>query len=160
MKVLLLFLCPLFLLSSYSFAQIDPVDKNGTALGGYDVVAYFESGKAVKGDKQISYVLNGVRYLFSSKENQKMFGSTPLKYLPAFDGYCALAVSYGKKISIDPQTFKITDGKLFLFYNGNSGGKKVNSLDTWNKNEPRLLEKADKLWPEVKKRKYRPEDGL
>jgi YHS domain-containing protein len=122
-------------------AQVDPIDKNGIALGGYDVVSYFDSGKAVKGSKQNTAALNGASYFFSTNENQKTFEAQPLKYLPAYEGYCALAVSYGKKISIDPQTFKITDGKLYLFYNGNSGGKKVNSLDTWNKNEQRLLKK-------------------
>ena len=53
--------------------------------------------------------------------NQKLFEATPEKYLPQYEGYCALAVSYGKKISIDPQTFKITDGKLYLFFHGKTG---------------------------------------
>ena len=135
-----------------SFSQVDPIDKNGLAIGGYDPVAYFETGKAVKGIETIKSNLNGAAYAFTSKENQKLFEATPEKYLPQYEGYCALAVSYGKKISIDPQTFKITDGKLYLFFHGKTGGRNINSIETWNKNEDRLLKKADQLWPDVKKK--------
>jgi YHS domain-containing protein len=147
------------LLPFKSSAQIDPIDKNGIALDGYDVVTYF-SGKAVKGSKQNNTSYNGAIYYFQSKENQKTFEADPTKYLPQYEGYCALGVSYGKKISVDPNTFRITNGKLYLFYNGDASGKKVNSLETWNKNENRLLKKADALWPDVKKRKYRKDDVL
>ncbi|MCI0750664.1 MAG: YHS domain-containing protein [Flammeovirgaceae bacterium] len=146
--------------SIFTLAQVDPIDKNGVAIGGYDVVAYFQSGKAVKGDQQTKFQYNGVTYFFSSKENQQRFEASPTKYIPEYDGYCALAVSYGKKISIDPQTFKITDDRLYLFYNGKTSRGKVNSLESWNKNEAKLLKKADSLWPDVKKKKYKPEDTL
>lgn len=148
------------LVYSQTFAQVNPVDK-GIAIGGYDVVAYFESAKAVKANPQITTEVNGITYCFSSAENQKMFSTNPEKYLPQYDGYCALAVGYGKKISIDPQTFKIVDGKLYLFYNGATKSRsKINSLETWNKNEKNLLKKADAIWPDVKKTKYKSEDTL
>jgi YHS domain-containing protein len=140
------------------FAQVDPVDNNGIAIGGYDVVAYFGEGKAKKGTEKYSVQSGSKIYLFSSSENQKLFEENPIKYQPQYDGYCALAVSYGKKISVDPQTFKISEGKLYLFYNGKSSNGKVNSLETWNKNEERLLKKANTNWPEVKKLKYKPEE--
>jgi hypothetical protein len=40
----------------------------------------------------------------------------------------------GEKVKIDPETFKILDGKLYLFYNfwGN------NTLDDWKKNEKKI----------------------
>lgn len=145
--------------TSVAFGQVDPIDKNGIALDGYDVVSYF-AGKAVKGNKQFNTDYSGATYYFQSKENQKTFESDPTKYLPQYEGYCALGVSYGKKISVDPNTFRVTNGKLYLFYNGDAAGKKVNSLETWNKNENRLLKKADELWPDVKKRKYKRDDAL
>jgi hypothetical protein len=48
----------------------------------------------------------------------------------------------GKKVEIDPETFKIVDGKLFLFYN------KLfkNTLPEWNKDEANLKTSADKNW--------------
>lgn len=142
------------------YTQIDPVSRSGVAIDGYDVVAYFKNGKAVKGDPQFSAVFNQVTYHFSSEANKLAFEEAPAAYLPQFDGYCALAVSYGKKISVDPQTFKVSDNKLYLFYNGNTSKGKVNSLETWNKNEDRLLKKALSLWPDVKKTNYKPGAGL
>lgn len=151
----------LFVLSAVAaFGQIDPVDHQGLAIGGYDPVSYFTTGKAIKGDKTYTSVHNGVTYLFSSKENQQRFEADATRYLPQYEGYCALAVSYGKKISIDPNTFKIAGDKLYLFYNGDASGKRVNSLDTWNRHEARLLQKADELWPDVKKKKYKSGEGL
>ncbi len=150
----------LVLASLSSFSQVDPIDKNGLAIGGYDLVSYFENGKAVKGSESIKTILNATTYYFTTKENQQLFEASPEKYLPQYEGYCALAVSYGKKISIDPQTFKITDGKLYLFFHGNTGGRKINSIETWNKNEDRLLKKADQLWPDVKKKEYKSGNSL
>jgi YHS domain-containing protein len=145
----------LLLVSHYSMAQIDPVDSHGLAIGGYDVVAYQEAGKAIKGSNSFTAQYNEVIYFFSSRENQQLFEANPEKFIPQFDGYCALSVSYGKKISIDPETFKVIGDKVYLFYNGPTSRGKINSMDTWNKSEDRLLKKANALWPEVKKLKYK-----
>jgi YHS domain-containing protein len=141
-------------------AQVDPVDKNGLALGGYDVVAYFKEGVAKKGLEQFAVKHEGATYQFTSSENQKTFSASPAKFLPQYDGYCALAVSYGKKISIDPQTFKVAGDKLYLFYHGKTSTGKINSLEAWNKNEDKLLKKANINWPDVKKLKYKSGDVL
>src|SRR5262245_35094987 len=116
-------ICFSFLMSLafISSAQVDPVDKDGLAIGGYDVVAYFESNKAVKGRDDLATVFNNVRYHFSNEKNLAIFQSAPEKYLPQYEGYCALAIgTTGKKISINPEYFKVTDGKLYLFFNGRS----------------------------------------
>ena len=141
-------------------AQVDPVDKKGVAIGGYDPVAYFTTNKPVKGSETITTTMGNVTYYFSSAENKRLFDANPIKYTPQFEGYCALAVSYGKKISVDPTTFKVTDNKLYLFYNGKSSKGKVNSLETWNKSEERLLKNANANWAEVKKLKFIPEETL
>jgi YHS domain-containing protein len=141
-------------------AQVDPVNKDGVAIGGYDVVSYFQPGGPQKGNNSLKYVYNSVTYYFISTENLNLFKENPEKYIPQFGGYCALAVSYGKKISIDPNTFKITNDKLYLFFKGKTTHGSVNSIETWNKNEAKLLQKAESLWPDVKKRKYRQEDTL
>lgn len=153
---LLLAVAPLFA----SQAQIDPVNKNSVAIDGYDVVAYFRNGKPVQGDSRYSAQHENVTYYFSSAENQSLFEKEPQKYVPQYGGYCALAVSYGQKISVDPKTFKIVNDKLYLFFNGHTRRGQVNSLETWNKNESRLMEKADRLWPDVKKKKYNSKETL
>jgi YHS domain-containing protein len=152
---LLLLLC-----YSTAIAQVDPVDKNGLAIGGYDLVAYFTSSKAVKGNPEIVSELNGARYYFASQENKNEFDRSPKQYLPQYEGYCALAVgTTGKKISIDPKTFKVTDGKLYLFFNGKSfSGTTFNSLEPWLKDEGKLISKCDQMWPKVKERKYKHEN--
>ncbi|MBS1553986.1 MAG: YHS domain-containing protein [Bacteroidetes bacterium] len=150
----------LLVLWNITYSQVDPVSKEGVAIAGYDVVSYFLSNKPAKGDAKFKSQYGGVTYYFSSIDNQKLFEANPLKYVPQYDGYCALAVSYGQKISINPETYKITNDKLYLFFNGKTSNGKVNSLDTWNKNEEKYFNKAEKWWPDVKKKKYKPTDKL
>src|SRR6202167_3552034 len=89
----------------------------GVAIMGYDPVAYFTDNKAVKGSEQYSYDWLGTPWLFASREHQKMFESDPIKYAPQYGGYCAAEVVAGSvTIDIDPEAFKIIDGKLYLIY--------------------------------------------
>ena len=137
-------------------AQIDPIDASGLAIGGYDVVEYFRSNKAVKGTAAFSARWNNAIYYFTSEANKKTFENEPSRYLPQYDGYCALAIgTTGKKISIDPNTFKVTDGKLYLFFHGKTfSGTTFNSLEPWEKDEAELIRKSDKNWPAVRIKKY------
>ncbi len=153
----IIYLAVLIGLPLFTFGQIDPIDVNGLAIGGYDIVEYFQSNKAVKGDHELESIFNNAKYLFSSQENLDRFKSDPERYLPQYEGYCALAIgTTGKKISIDPHTFKVTNGKLYLFFNGRSfSGTKFNSLEAWLEDEPGLIRKADAIWPTVKNRKYK-----
>ena len=48
----------------------------------------------------------------------------------------------GEKVEIDPDTFKIVNGKLFLFYHSWIN----NTLTKWNKDEINLKTKADRNW--------------
>lgn len=150
-----------FLVSAgISYSQVDPVDKDGVAIGGYDVVSYFNALKPVKGTSTNKHTYNNITYHFATADNLQAFKANPEKYVPQYEGYCALGVSYGKKISIDPLTYRLIDNKLYLFYNGKTSHGRVNSLDTWSKDEARLLKKADKQWPDVRKVKYKKDDEL
>ena len=137
-------------------AQVDPIGKDRVAVGGYDVVAYFDPGKATKGNTQITSNYKGAIYYFATEESKKTFVKSPEKYLPQYDGYCALAVgAQNKKVSINPETFKITDGRLYLFYNASHAlsGNTFNSLEPWIKNEAELIRKSDANWPTLKQKK-------
>jgi len=48
----------------------------------------------------------------------------------------------GEKVEVDPETFKIKDGKLYLFYHTLTN----NTLPKWNAEEAGLKAKADKSW--------------
>jgi YHS domain-containing protein len=113
------------------------------ALQGYDPVAYFKQKKAVKGKKEMSFTFDGIVYYFSSNANLDSFKKTPTTYEPQYGGWCAYAMGYtGEKVEIDPETFKIIDGKLYLFYNAYFN----NTLKSWNKNEATLKKSADTNW--------------
>ncbi len=116
--------------------------EKGLAVQGYDVVAYF-SGKAIKGESSLAVIYQGIRYHFSSTASKEEFKKNPGKYEPQYGGWCAYAMgATGEKVEIDPETFKILNSKLYLFYNKRFN----NTLKTWNKNEQVLKPKADANW--------------
>lgn len=122
------------------------VSKSGLAITGYDPVAYFSSGKAVEGKKDISHTHEGITYRFSTVQNKQSFIADPARYEPQYGGWCAYAMgASGEKVEVDPETFKIINGKLYLFYNSFFN----NTLKTWNKNESSLKAKADSNWGHI-----------
>ncbi|MCH3883818.1 YHS domain-containing (seleno)protein [Tenacibaculum aquimarinum] len=137
-----------FLITSNLYSQqIDYNTQKGAIANGYDVVEYFNS-KAVKGNKKITTKYDGVTFRFSSAKNLETFKKSPKKYIPQFGGYCAYAIGLnGEKVSINPKTFEIRDGKLYLFYN--SWG--TNTLELWKKENPKKLQQnANINWEKIK----------
>lgn len=119
--------------------------KKGIALEGYDPVSYFY-GTPKEGRDQLKFAYHGVTYLFSSTQHLNAFKSNPEKYEPAYGGWCAYAMGdSGEKVKIDPETYKIIDGKLYLFYNfwGN------NTLQSWNKDEAVLKAAGNRNWEKI-----------
>ena len=120
------------------------VDKKGIAIKGYDPVAYFTEGEPVKGSAEFQHEWNSAIWHFSSAEHRDMFKAEPEKYAPQYGGYCAYAVSQGKTANIDPDAWKIVDGKLYLNLN-----KRIHRK--WEKDILGYIKKADKNWPGVLK---------
>lgn len=120
--------------------------KNGYVANGYDVVAYFQD-EAIEGDKTFTVTYGGVDYKFANQVNLETFKENPNKYIPKYGGYCAYAVAVkGNKVSINPETFEIRDGELYLFYN--SG--RTNTLELWKNESPDdLRAKADENWQKL-----------
>lgn len=123
---------------------ISPVNttKKGNAIEGYDPVAYFTESRPVKGSEQHVVIWNGSKWLFASKENRARFEAKPEAFAPQFGGYCAWAVSQGYTAGIDPQAWKIVNGKLYLNYNSKVQAK-------WEKDEATLIAKGNENWPKV-----------
>jgi YHS domain-containing protein len=120
--------------------------SNKLAIQGYDPVAYFLQNKALKGKKELNHTYQGVVYYFSSKNNLEAFQKNPTAYEPQYGGWCAYAMgANGEKVDVDPETFKIIDQKLYLFYNRFFN----NTLKSWNKDESRLKVKADQSWQKI-----------
>lgn len=149
MKILLiLFLLFMAFVSNAQGAYYAPEHYNleeGLAIQGYDPVAYFTHNKAVEGKPEIKHTMNGVTYHFASEANKKLFVTDPRQYEPAYGGYCAYAMADGEKVRIDPETFKVKNGKLFLFYNFNF----TNTLKKWNRDESNLYARAEDAWKKI-----------
>jgi YHS domain-containing protein len=119
--------------------------EKGLALQGYDPVSYFQ-GKPAQGSKIFRYLHNGIYYQFVSQENMIKFKKSPSSYEPQYGGWCAYAMGInGEKVKIDPETYSLEDGRLYLFYNfwGN------NTLKDWRKKGGGLRHAADKNWTSI-----------
>jgi YHS domain-containing protein len=115
----------------------------GTAIEGYDPVAYFEEGRPVEGDSDYAHEWMGATWYFASAENRDLFAADPERYAPQYGGYCAWAVANGYTAKIDPQAWAVVDDRLYLNY----------SLDVqkqWQQDVPGHITKADANWPDIR----------
>lgn len=106
------------------------------AIQGYDPVAYFTDGKPVQGQPAHAHDWMGARWLFASKAHLDLFKAEPEKYAPQYGGYCAYGVAQDNLVSIEPDKFKIVEGKLYLNYNAEVQA-------TWSKDPRRYIQQAD-----------------
>jgi len=130
--------------------RIDYNEENGFIANGYDVVSYF-SNTPKKGNNTFKTTYDDANFRFSNQTNLDLFEANPLKYIPQYGGWCAYAVgSLNKKVSINPNTYEIRNGKLYLFYNSFFN----NTLDSWTKENPdELILNGDKNWIQLKANK-------
>ncbi len=127
------------------------VSKKSLALEGYDPVAYFPAhgGKATKGLESITAVHRGITYRFATEANKAAFLKDPAAFEPQYGGWCAWAMSDGKgdKVDVDPKSFVVEDGKLYLFYDGFFG----DTRKSWTKGggTEKLAAKATTNWTRI-----------
>jgi YHS domain-containing protein len=117
--------------------------KDGIAVKGYDVVSYFDQKKPMKGSPKYSYEYQGARYEFVSAEHLAAFTKSPESYRPQYGGYCAVGASMGHKADIDPNSWAVIDGKLYL--NSSEGAQKL-----FNKDPHSAIKQADENWDKLK----------
>lgn len=133
------------LISAGTAGAVEPVNKSffgGVAIDGYDPVAYFTESKPVEGSKDFSHEWQGATWRFASAEHRDLFAAEPEKYAPQYGGYCAWAVAQGKTADIDPEAWKIEDGKLYLNYS-----KKIQTR--WEDAMTENIRAADENWPKL-----------
>jgi len=132
----------LFLAASAALAG-SPVNKSffgGVAIEGYDPVAYFTDGRPVEGHKEHTFEWQGATWRFASAEHRDLFAASPEKYAPQYGGYCAWAVAHGYTASIDPEAWKIYEGKLYLNFD-------LDIQKKWQADIPGNVSKGDANWP-------------
>ena len=140
----LLFLLFFLVKTSITNAQQN-LSKSGLAVSGYDLVSY-HSAKPVKGTAEHKVTHRDAVYYFKDQANKEAFKKDPEKYLPQYGGWCAYAMgANGKKVSINPESFTLEEGKLYLFY-------KTAFTDTrkkWIGKTAKLKEKANRNWSDI-----------
>ena len=114
----------------------------GVAIEGTDPVAYFREGRPVEGSSEHEHEWMGAVWRFASPENRDAFAADPEKYAPQYGGWCAWAVAHGYTAKIDPEAWRIVDGKLYLNYS-----KDVQTQ--WSADIPGYIAKGDANWPQL-----------
>lgn len=128
----------------YADIEVSVIDGalEGVAIEGYDTVAYFKDGKAVKGNPELSTNHSGTVWHFKNKENLEQFNANPELYLPQYGGYCSYAAANNNVVSSSPNRWKIVDGKLYLQAN-------IFALKLWENNIAENIINADQNWPSM-----------
>lgn len=143
-------LAMLCLLPAMVFAADAPIYSHPSkgAIKGADAVAYYslEPGvKAVIGRAEFTHRWSGADWKFANAENLAKFVADPEAYAPQFGGYCAFAVSHDFTKPINPNKWKIVDGKLFLNLNGIAYRK-------WQSDQDAAIIRGNNHWPNVLKK--------
>lgn len=124
-------------------AQAVNTDKDHLALYGYDAVAYQTDNAARKGSPEYTATYEGNTYRFATAAHRDAFTANPARYVPAYGGYCAYGVANGHKVKIDPEAYRVVDGKLYLNYD--KGVQKK-----WLSDIPGNIAKAEQNWVALK----------
>ena len=134
----------ILLISKMCFSQEYAYKEGEVAVDGYDITSYFEDS-LVKGNKSIKTTYKGVIYQFANQANLDKFKSNPEKFIPAYGGWCAMALCQNKLVQPNPKLYSIIDDKLHLFevkvfFNGKA---------EWNKDPEKNKNIADKKYKEI-----------
>jgi len=138
-RILMSFSFALLLLTGFSGMAVGQPPADALAIKGYDTVAYFTAGKALKGSESFTFPWHGMTWHFSTKENRDLFAAGPEKYAPQYDGYCAWAMTEARKAVTDPEVWKIVDNKLYL-------NCSATAFEKWSRDIPGNIKKADANW--------------
>jgi len=114
--------------------------RDGVANSGYDVVAYFIEGAAVRGRADIAVMWRGAVWHFADRHNRERFEANPRAYAPQYGGYCAFAMAAGQVAPSDPQLWKIVDGKLYLV-------RDPRQLVLWAADSANFIARGAEHWP-------------
>ena len=138
-RIPMIFLMALLLLSGLGGIAAGKSLEGEVAIKGYDTVAYFQAGKALKGSESFTFQWHNLTWYFLTKENRDQFVANPEKYAPQYDGYCAWAMTESRKAVTDPEVWKIVNGKLYL-------NCSMAAYEKWSRDIPGNIIKADRNW--------------
>ncbi len=116
--------------------------EDAVAIRGLDPVAYFTLGQPAMGEPTMTADYQGATWRFASEEHRALFMANPEKYAPTYGGYCAFGVAKGALVKIEPEAWKIHDGRLYLNFDQNVQAQ-------WAANVPEFLRLAEEQWPRL-----------
>jgi YHS domain-containing protein len=125
--------------------KADTYSSWGSAIRGYDPVAYFTEARPVKGSSQYKHEWKGATWRFASAANRDAFAAAPEKYAPQYGGYCAYGVANGYTVSTVPEAWTVVEGKLYLNYS-------LGVQADWRKDPAGYIRKANANWPKALER--------
>lgn len=103
------------------------------------MVAYFTLGKHALGSAQFTNVHEGVDFRFANAQHKALFDANPQKYMPRYGGCCANGIVYAIPWGGDADSWRLIDGKLYMF--GGAGSRQGFDLDV-----PGNIKLADRYW--------------
>lgn len=118
--------------------------ERGVAIRGYDPVAYFTDARPVRGVAAFHHAWHGATWHFASAAHRDLFAAHPERYAPAYGGFCAWAVAEGSTAAIDPEAWRIVDGRLFLNYSRSVQRR-------WEADMAARISRADANWPAIER---------
>ncbi len=121
---------------------VDP--QTGTAIGGYDPVAYFTEGRGRRGEERFALEWAGAIWLFANPGNMAVFRAAPQVYAPRYGGHGALAVSRGYAARGKPTLWRVHEGRLYLFFS-------IANRAAWDFMADAAIAEADRHWPDLEK---------
>ena len=122
--------------------QAAKADSPHVAVQGYDVVAYFTDGKAVKGSPSYELPFDDATWHFVNASHKEMFAADPDRYLPQYGGMCAGGMALGVSVPANPENWVIVDDKLYIL-----SGSPAEPAD-WKAHAAENIKAADKIWAE------------
>jgi hypothetical protein len=119
-------------------------DPAGVAIKGYDSVAYFTEGKAIKGKPEFAFAWHDAQWLFANVQHRELFAANPERYAPQFGGFCSYGLSKGTVVSADPEQWTIVEGKLYMKFNRSA-------RDQWRQDKAAKIKNAEAEWATYQK---------
>ncbi len=120
---------------------------DNVAIKGYDTVAYFTEGQAMKGENKFVASWNDAEWHFANVAHRDLFTTNPERYAPQFGGFCANGLSKefkGVKVAADPEAWTIVDGKLYIKFS-------KAARDRWRKDKAEKIKEAEESWAKYQK---------
>ena len=114
----------------------------GVAIRGADPVAYWTEGAPVIGSTDHALMWKGAAWHFASAQNMAMFEADPMRYAPAYGGYCAYAAAQGYVATSVPEAWSIEQDRLFLNFS-------IGVRRRWLRDVPGNIAAGDANWPAI-----------